>query len=219
MHRDSDANVTAVVVIAEAALRRSAWQALLAQQPAVDVAATAAGPAEMTAETLENGSVAIFVDGAGLGPDAASQIVAAAAGAGVLWLLEEVELETVASLLRAGVMGCLPTDASVAELDRALVAVARGEIALPASIASRALATLARSPAPDGRGDELTAREHEVVDLLARGLTNKDIAQTLFLSVRTVEAHLRSVYAKLELRSRTEAVLWAIERRRKDDRG
>jgi two-component system, NarL family, response regulator LiaR len=56
----------------------------------------------------------------------------------------------------------------------------------------------------------LSAREAEVLGLLARGLTNKGIAQTLFLSVRTIEAHLRSIFAKLGVRTRTEAALWAV---------
>lgn len=47
--------------------------------------------------------------------------------------------------------------------------------------------------------------------MLAQGLTNKDIAQTLVLSVRTVEAHLHNIYGKLEVASRTESVLWAVQ--------
>lgn len=211
MQHEADADGTAVVVIAAAALRRSAWEALLAQQPGLSVVATAASAAEMTALPADR-SVAVLVDG----PAAADQAVGlAAAGSGVLWLLEEIELEPVVALLRAGVIGCLPTGASVGELARAIVAVGRGEIALPPSIAARALAALARPPAAASTpADELTTREREVVELLAQGLTNKDIAQSLFLSVRTVEAHLRSVYAKLDVRSRTEAVLWAIEHQR-----
>lgn len=217
MQDDPDANVTAVVVIAEGALRRSAWEALLAQQPGLSVAATVAGPAEVRAVMPADGPVAILADGVGLGAEQAAGLVTAAGGAGVLWLLEEVELEPVTVLLRAGVIGCLPTGASVGELARAIVAVGRGEIALPASVAARALTRLTRPPATEGQpADDLTDREREVVALLAQGLTNKDIAQNLFLSVRTVEAHLRSVYGKLDVRSRTEAALWAIEHQRKE---
>ncbi|MCA9946526.1 MAG: response regulator transcription factor, partial [Anaerolineales bacterium] len=50
-----------------------------------------------------------------------------------------------------------------------------------------------------------------VLTRLAQGMTNKEIAQTLFLSVRTVEAHLHNVYGKLNVASRTEAVLWAVQ--------
>jgi DNA-binding NarL/FixJ family response regulator len=57
----------------------------------------------------------------------------------------------------------------------------------------------------------LSERETDVLRLLAQGYTNKDIAQTLFLSVRTVEAHLRSIFAKLDVSSRTEAALWAVQ--------
>jgi DNA-binding NarL/FixJ family response regulator len=56
----------------------------------------------------------------------------------------------------------------------------------------------------------LTEREREVLNFLAQGYTNKDIAQSLFLSVRTVEAHLRNIYGKLGVTSRTEAALWAV---------
>jgi DNA-binding NarL/FixJ family response regulator len=73
-----------------------------------------------------------------------------------------------------------------------LVALARGEAVQEASPAA------------------LTSREQEVLKLLAQGFTNKDIAQTLFLSVRTVEAHLRNVYSKLGVSSRTEAAIWAV---------
>jgi DNA-binding NarL/FixJ family response regulator len=58
--------------------------------------------------------------------------------------------------------------------------------------------------------DPLTEREAEVLRLLAQGLTNKDIAQALIISVRTVEAHLRNIYAKLGVDSRTEAALWSV---------
>ena len=64
-------------------------------------------------------------------------------------------------------------------------------------------------------GDELieplSDREMEVLRLLAQGLTNKAIAQSLILSVRTVEAHLRSIFGKLGVHSRTEAALWAVK--------
>lgn len=188
---------------------------MLAEQRGLSVAATTPGASQMIGIMPSDGSAAILADGAGLDAGRAAEVVAAAEGIGVLWLLEEVELEPVVALLRAGVMGCLPVEATVGELARALVAVGRGEIALPPSVAASALAALAR-PTVDDRAaaDELTTREREVVDLLVQGRTNKDIAQTMFLSVRTVEAHLRSVYEKLQVRSRTEAVLWAIEQRR-----
>ena len=85
---------------------------------------------------------------------------------------------------------------------------------MPPEIALQALTVLARGE-PTGPEDLieplLTDREVDVLRLLAQGLTNKDIAQTLILSVRTIDAHLRSIFAKLSVRSRTEAVLWAVK--------
>ena len=131
---------------------------------------------------------------------------------GLLCLVDSYELDQILPLLRAGASGCISRDEPVAELARAIIAVGRGEITLPASIASRALAALARGESPAGDLIEpLSEREAEVLQLLAQGMTNKDIAQTLILSVRTVEAHLRNVFGKLGVRSRTEAALWATK--------
>jgi len=115
-------------------------------------------------------------------------------------------------MLQAGAAGILSRDATLPELTQALVASGRGEIVLPPSLAARALAALARGEVhPQQNLETLTERERDVLALLAQGLTNKDIAQSMFLSVRTVEAHLRNVYGKLNVTSRTEAVLWAVQ--------
>ena len=109
--------------------------------------------------------------------------------------------------------GVINRDATVPELTRSLLATARGEIVLPPSLAAQALLALARgNVAPQQHQIEsLTDREQDVLTLLAQGMTNKDIAQTLFLSVRTIEAHLRNIYGKLDVNNRTEAVLWAVQ--------
>jgi len=130
---------------------------------------------------------------------------------GLLFLVESYALDQILSLLQAGATGCISRDEPVAELARSIIAVGRGEIWLPPTIAVRALAALARGETA-GRDDliePLTGRETDVLRLLAQGLTNKDIAQTLILSVRTVEAHLRHIFGKLNVTSRTEAALWA----------
>jgi len=59
--------------------------------------------------------------------------------------------------------------------------------------------------------EPLTDREREVLHLLAQGMSNKDIAQKLYVSVRTVEGHLANIYGKLQIKSRTEAALWATQ--------
>jgi DNA-binding NarL/FixJ family response regulator len=206
-----EGGVTVVIVVAQGALRRAAWQALLMQQAELEVGGTVSAAVELAGLLPRPGPVAILLDGGAMDGGRVAQVVSVAGGAGVLSVLDDLALTTVVPLLRAGIIGCLPADAPVADLARALVAVGRGEIALPAAIGARALAELARPIAREASTtDELSEREREVVELLVQGQTNKDIAQALFLSVRTIEAHLRSIYAKLGVRSRTEAVLWAI---------
>lgn len=114
----------------------------------------------------------------------------------LLVLVESFELATLLPLLQVGVRGCVARDDTVGNLARAITAVGRGELVLPSSVAARALAALAR-------GD--TGLDSSVVSL-SDGLTNKDTAQSLILSVRTVEAHLRSIFVKINVHSRTEAV-------------
>jgi len=100
----------------------------------------------------------------------------------------------------------------VADLARAIIAAGRGEIVLPPAVAVQSLMALAQGqPVEQSLVGPLSERETEVLKLLAHGHTNKDIAQALFLSVRTVEAHLRSIFAKLGVSSRTEAALWAVQ--------
>jgi DNA-binding NarL/FixJ family response regulator len=207
----SQQSVTHVIVYTPAFLQREAWRALLAEQPFIDVLVTAC-EVSVVAPLVEPGQpTAVLVDLPGLRVDLAHQLHAAAPEAGLLFLVEDYDLDNVLPLLRAGAMGCISRDASVSELSQALIAAGRGEIALPDSIAGKALTALARGgTAHNQPADPLTERETDVLHLLAEGMTNKGIAQRLIISVRTVEAHLRSIYDKLGVDSRTEAALWAV---------
>ena len=114
--------------------------------------------------------------------------------------------------LDAGAAGIVLETASVEELLSAIRQVARGETFLPPSITKQVVASLAaRGVLRERPIESLTDREREVLELLAQGLSNKDIAQRLYLSVRTVEGHLANVYEKLQVKSRTEAALWAAQ--------
>jgi DNA-binding NarL/FixJ family response regulator len=85
------------------------------------------------------------------------------------------------------------------------------KVLLAQELATSALLALAREEATQGEPYfSLKDREQEVLAYLAQGYTNKDIAQTLFLSVSTVEAHLHNVCGKSGVASRTEAALWAV---------
>lgn len=200
-----------VIILAPHALHREAWQALLANQPGITIAGAVAEPAQIPTLTPHDPRTTILVDLPTPQPEIARQIKALAPHIGLLFLVQSYELGIILPLLKAGATGCISRDDSVGDLDLAIIAVGRGEMALPPSVAVESLLALAKGQT-DGEGliEPLSEREAEVLRLLARGLTNKDIAQALILSVRTVEAHLRSIYAKLDVSSRTEAALWGV---------
>lgn len=203
---------THVIILAADALHQAAWEALLQQQPGMMVWGTVSGPDDIHAFESTPGRTTILIDLFEPAPNILHKLTVDHPDYGYLCLIPHYDLGLVVSLLQAGATGCLIRDATVPDLARAIIAAGRGEIVLPPSLAAQALAALARGTLSQGPSvDQLTQREIEVLNLLAQGLTNKDIAQRLFLSVRTVEAHLRNIYSKLNVGSRTEAVLWALE--------
>lgn len=205
-------HMTHVVVLSARVLAREAWRALLSEQPGIIVAGMVKGFSERGAFDLGRPAV-VLVDVPGPRPALARELKDTWPDLGVLFLVESYDLTGILPLLRSGAGGCLSRDATVGDLSSAITAVGRGEISLPPRVASRALAALARGEeVDDGSKEQLSEREVEILRLLAQGLTNKGIAQTLFLSVRTIEAHLRSIFAKLGVGSRTEAALWAVKR-------
>lgn len=109
--------------------------------------------------------------------------------------------------IEAGATGYLLKDASREELFRAVRATAQGKPALAPVVASRLMENL-RAP----EGTALSSRELEVVELLAKGGSNKEIAQHLHISQATVKTHLIHIYSKLGVDSRTAAVTAALER-------
>ncbi len=119
---------------------------------------------------------------------------------------------SVAAAMRAGARGYLLKAAAPDEVERAVRAVANGEMILGAQVAVRAMAQViggraaVRLPFP-----ELTDREREVLDLVARGFDNATISQRLLLSPKTVRNHVANVLAKLSLRDRAAAIVVARE--------
>lgn len=114
--------------------------------------------------------------------------------------------------LACGASGYLPLDADLDQLLWAVNNVANGELILHPAI----MRALASHLANEGNGhthpvlDDLSPREQEVLSYIVQGLSDRDIAQALFISVRTVQAHLAHVYTKLGVHSRTEAAVMAV---------
>jgi DNA-binding NarL/FixJ family response regulator len=120
--------------------------------------------------------------------------------------------EYVHQALRNGAAGFLLKDSGPALLVEAVRAAVSGDALISPSITVRLLEHLS-PPAPSGDDGGLSPRELDVVKLTARGLTNAEIAQQLFISVGTVKTHLGSVHTKLGARNRVEVAAWAWERR------
>ncbi len=117
----------------------------------------------------------------------------------------------VLALLRAGASGYVLKDASASELIEAVRAVHRGQTAVDPAVA-HSLVHLLQGGGESDASQRLTDRETEVLRLAAQGLTNKGIGQALSISDRTVQGHLASIYGKLQVGGRTEAVTEALRR-------
>ncbi len=124
--------------------------------------------------------------------------------------------EYVFEALRAGASGFLLKDAPAEELAAAIRVVAAGESLLAPGVTRRVIDAFVRRPSPPATSREprlelLTPRELEVLGLLARGLSNLDIASRLFVSEGTTKTHVSNVLSKLGLRDRVQAVIFAYE--------
>jgi DNA-binding NarL/FixJ family response regulator len=117
--------------------------------------------------------------------------------------------------LQAGARGYLTKDASAEEIEEAIRAVAAGRTHLDPAVQQRLVeAVLEPAPpaAPDDSPDELTPRETEVLKLIAAGLSNAEIADTLVVSAATVKTHVNRIFAKTGVRDRAQAVRYAYRR-------
>jgi DNA-binding NarL/FixJ family response regulator len=124
--------------------------------------------------------------------------------------------EYVFEALRAGASGFLLKDAPAEELASAIRVVASGDSLLAPGVTRRVIDAFVRRPSGPSRGPDpalsrLTPRELEVLGLLARGLSNLDIAERLFVSEATTKTHVSNVLSKLGLRDRVQAVIFAYE--------
>jgi DNA-binding NarL/FixJ family response regulator len=144
------------------------------------------------------------------GIDATRQVVTAQPSVAVLVLTMLDGDDSVFAAMRAGARGYLLKGADRGEIARALEGVAHGEVVFSAGIASRVLAFFAAGPGAAAAALDpfpgLTEREREILDLVARGLTNAEIARRLVVSDKTVRNHVSNVFTKLQVAGRAEAV-------------
>ena len=146
------------------------------------------------------------------GIEATRQIVSELSGVKVVALSMHHHEQFVVGMFRAGAVGYLLKDSSIDELTRAVRVVAEGKVYLSPGIASIVIKDYAREPTdPDySKSTLLTAREREVLQLLAEGKTVKEIAYMLHVSIKTVETHRRKLMTKLGVKSIAELTKHAI---------
>jgi DNA-binding NarL/FixJ family response regulator len=148
------------------------------------------------------------------GIEATRRLVESGARARVLVLTTFDLDEYVYRALRAGASGFMLKDATREQLTNAVRTVAAGEALLAPTITRRLIEDFCRGPEPGAVPDKaaaLSERELEVLQLLARGLSNAEIASRLYLSDATVKSHVARILSKLELRDRIQTVVYAYE--------
>jgi DNA-binding NarL/FixJ family response regulator len=137
----------------------------------------------------------------------------------VLVLTTYADQDAIVPALQAGARGYLTKDASAEQIETAIRAVHAGQTHLDPAVQERLVAAVISHPPPDLSGpgrkppDGLTAREVEVLALLASGLSNTEIAQRLYLTNATVKTHINRIFAKTGARDRAQAVRYAYQHR------
>jgi RNA polymerase sigma factor (sigma-70 family) len=149
------------------------------------------------------------------GLSATREVLAAWPEAKVVILTTFEEDDYIFGALSAGASGFLLKRSSPEELIGALHSVAAGDSLLSPSVTRRVIERMARQPALDTsaseRLEELTPREREVLELVARGLSNSEVASALVIEESTVKTHVKRILMKLRLRDRVQAVIFAYE--------
>ena len=208
-----------VVLVDDQALVRTGFRMVLDAEPDIEVVGEAADglQAIQTAHRLRPDVVLMDIRMPNLdgieatrqlaGPDVADPVC--------VLILTTYDLdEYVFAALRAGACGFLLKHTSPEELVQAIRTVASGEGLIAPSVTKRLIAEFARAPAaptPPRELQRLTEREREVLELVARGKSNAEIAKELVVGATTVKTHVGRVFTKLGLRDRIEAVIYAYE--------
>jgi DNA-binding NarL/FixJ family response regulator len=201
-----------VVIADDHPVVRDGLSALLGSVPSLTVAGVAANGREavQAAVTLRPDVLVMDVQMPELtGIDAAGEISRVAPGVAVLMLTMFDDDYSVLAAMRAGARGYVLKGAQQDEIVRAIQAVAAGEAIFGPGIARLVLGLVAEPPATEDRFAELTSREREVLELIAAGTRNTEIARRMAIAPKTVANHISAIFTKLQITDRSEAIILA----------
>ncbi|MHB1533241.1 MAG: response regulator [Acidimicrobiales bacterium] len=210
--------IISVLIADDQALFRRGLYVVLGSEDDIEVVAEAENGVEAVAYAEEHAPDVVLMDVRmpGMnGIEAARRIRASLPTTRILMLTVSDEEDDLYEAIKAGANGYLLKEISVEEVAEAIRAVVQGQSLISPSMASKLLSEFTalakrasereRFPAP-----MLTARELEVLKLVARGMSNKETGEELFISENTVKNHVRNILEKLQLHSRMEAVMYAV---------
>ncbi len=204
-----------VILADDQALIRTGLRVLIADTPDIEVVGEAGTGADAVRLAQETGADVIVMDIRMPGMDGiAATALAVAEGTRVLILTTFDEDDHVYAALRAGASGFLVKDMALEEILGAIRVVGAGDALIAPSVTRRLIEQFAAGPStvsPRRTLSGITDREREVLTLVGRGLSNTEIAETLFISVATAKAHVARLFTKLDARDRVQLVIIAYE--------
>lgn len=210
--------MTRVLIADDDVLMRAGLVELLAGDPSIEIVGEASTGREAVDRCRRLGPDVVLMDIRMPDLDgiaATRELTGAVPGVRVLILTTFEQDDSVFGALRAGASGFLVKRTRPEELIAAVHTIAAGDSLLSPSITRRVIDRMAQQPSPDladkARLDDLTPRERDVLELLARGLSNREVAAELVVEESTVRTHTKRILTKLGLRDRVQVVIFAYE--------